>query len=97
MYGYQPDFTIPASGRSNIPTVDKCLNQLKEAWTNTEAALQQSKEEMAGNGKPLQKFKIGDKVWLDADKVQVHQAGQKLGPKQLGPYEITEKLGDRDY
>lgn len=26
MYGYQPDFTIPAGGRSNILAVDKCLD-----------------------------------------------------------------------
>lgn len=31
MYGYQPDFTIPTGGRSNISTVDKQLDQLKEA------------------------------------------------------------------
>lgn len=52
---------------------------------------------MAGDGKLPQEFKIGDKVWLNADKVQVCQASQKLGPKQLGPYEVMEKLGDRDY
>lgn len=52
---------------------------------------------MAGDGKPPQEFKVGDKVWLDADKVQVHQASRKLGPRQLGLYKITEKLGDRDY
>lgn len=97
MYGYQPDFTIPAGGRSNIPAVDKRLDQLKEARVDTEAALRRSKEEMARDGKSPREFKIGDKVWLDADKVQVHQASQKLGPKQLGPYEITEKLSNRDY
>lgn len=52
---------------------------------------------MARDSKPLREFKVGDKVWLNADKVQVYQASRKLGPKQLGPYEITEKLGDRDY
>lgn len=52
---------------------------------------------MAGDSKPPREFKIGDKVWLNADKVQVHQTSQKLGPKQLSPYEITKKLGDRDY
>lgn len=39
MYGYQPDFTIPAGGCSNIPTVDERLDRLKEAQTNTQAAL----------------------------------------------------------
>lgn len=52
---------------------------------------------MAGDGKPPWEFKVGDKVWLDADKVQVHQVSRKLGPKQLSLYKITEKLSDRDY
>lgn len=52
---------------------------------------------MARDSKSPQEFKIGDKVWLNANKVQVYQASQKLGPKQLSPYEITKKLSDRDY
>lgn len=97
MYSYQPNFTILTSGHSNIPVVDECLDRPNKAWTNAEAALWWSKEEMARDGKSLQEFKVGDKVWLDTDKVQVYQASQKLGPKQLSPYEIIEKLGDRDY
>lgn len=52
---------------------------------------------MAGDSKPPGEFKIGNKVWLDIDKVQVHQASQKLGSKQLGSYKIIEKLSNRDY
>ena len=52
---------------------------------------------MAGDGKPPREFNVGDKVWLDADKVHIHQASRKLGPRQLGPYTVIEKLGDRDY
>lgn len=62
MYGYQPDFTILASSYSNIPTVDECLDWLKEARTDAEAVLQQSKEKMARDGKLPQEFKIEDKV-----------------------------------
>lgn len=39
MYGYQSNFTIPTDGCSNIPAVNECLDQLKEACTNAEAAL----------------------------------------------------------
>ena len=97
LYGYQPDFTIPVGGRSNMPEVDKRLDQLREARKDAEAALRRSKEEMAGDAKPPREFKVGDKVWLDADKVHIHQASQKLGPRQLGPYPIIEKLSNRDY
>lgn len=37
MYGYQPNFTIFASSRSNILAVDKHLDQLKEAQMDAEA------------------------------------------------------------
>lgn len=52
---------------------------------------------MARDDKLPREFKVGDKVWLNTDKVQVHQASRKLGPKQLGLYEVIEKLGNRDY
>lgn len=52
---------------------------------------------MARDSKLLWEFKVGDKVLLDTDKVQMHQASRKLGPKQLSSYEITEKLSNRDY
>ena len=40
---------------------------------------------------------VGDKVWLQAKQIKIHQQSAKLGPKQLGPFEITEVLSDVDY
>ena len=40
---------------------------------------------------------VGDKVWLQAIQIKIHQQSVKLGPKQLGPFEITEVLSDVDY
>ena len=39
-------------------------------------------------------FNIGDKVWLQAKQIKIHQKSAKLGPKQLGPFAITEVLSD---
>lgn len=36
-------------------------------------------------------------MWLDSENVHIHQVTSKLGLKQLDPYEVLEKLGDRDY
>ena len=36
-------------------------------------------------------------VWLQSKNVKVHQQSQKLGPKQLGPFAVTEVLSDLDY
>jgi hypothetical protein len=43
------------------------------------------------------KFNIGDKVWLQAKQIKVHQQSVKLGPKQLGPFKVTEVRSDIDY
>ena len=43
------------------------------------------------------KFNVGDKVWLQAKQIKIHQQSAKLGPKQLGPFEVTEVRSDVDY
>ena len=43
------------------------------------------------------KFKVGDKVWLQAKQIKIHQQSSKLGPKQLGPFTVTKVLSDVDY
>jgi hypothetical protein len=43
------------------------------------------------------KFTVGDKVWLQAKQIKVHQQSAKLGPKQLGPFTVTEVRSDIDY
>jgi hypothetical protein len=43
------------------------------------------------------RFNIGDKVWLQAKQIKIHQQSSKLGPKQLGPFEVVEVRSDVDY
>jgi hypothetical protein len=43
------------------------------------------------------KFNVGDKVWLQAKQIKIHQQSSKLGPKQLGPFEVIEVRSDVDY
>jgi len=42
-------------------------------------------------------FNVGDKVWLQAKQIKIHQQSAKLGPKQLGPFEVIEVRSDVDY
>jgi len=46
LYGYMPDFTIPAGRPMGIPVLDKCLQHLRSLRTDTEAALRLSKQRM---------------------------------------------------
>ncbi len=99
LYGFTPDFTIPAGRPTGIPSIDKCLQKLQTLHTDAEAALHLSKQCMTDgcriNIKPT--FKVGDKVWLQARKIKIHQQSVKLGPKQLGPFPIKKIVSHVDY
>ena len=100
LYGYTPDFTIPAGRPTDIPLVDKCLQHLRTLRIDAEAALHLSKEHMKdGHPKSYEAsaLTVGNKVWLQAKQIKIHQQSAKLGPKQLGPFKITEVLSDVDY
>ena len=100
LYGYTPDFTIPAERPTGIPLIDKRLQHLRTLRIDAETALRLSKEHMK-EGRPkfygTSAFTVGNKVWLQAKQIKIHQQSAKLGPKQLGPFEITEVLSDVDY
>ena len=65
---------------------------------DAEAALRLSKKRMTTSMLPQSpRFHLGDKVWLQAKQIKIHQQSAKLGPKQLGPFEVTEVLSDVDY
>ena len=44
-----------------------------------------------------QRFKEGDKVWLDAKYYRVKVPSKKLGPKRLGPFTVVKRHGEHDY
>ena len=100
LYGYTPNFTIPAGRPTGIPLVDKRLQHPRSLRIDAEAALHLSKERMK-EGRPkfygTSALTVGDKVWLQAKQIKIHQQSAKLGPKQLGPFEITEIISDVDY
>ena len=100
LYGYTLDFTIPMGYPTSIPVLDKCLQHIQAICKDAEAALRLSKQCMQTpaeqHHKPY-KFKVGEKVWLQAKQIKIHGQSSKLGPKQLGPFTITKFLSDVDY
>ena len=42
-------------------------------------------------------FKVGDYVWLSGEDIKLKLSSEKLGDRQLGPYEILEKTGPLDW
>ena len=83
-----------------IPLVDKHLQHLHSLCIDTEAALRLTKKHMQPDKEQCHKpytFQVGDKVWLQAKQIKVHQQSVKLGPKQLGHFEITEVITEVNY
>ena len=84
LYGYTPDFTIPAERPTGIPLVDKHLQHLHTLRIDTEAALCLSKKRMKESSPKSHEasaFTVGDKVWLQATQIKIHQQSVKLGPQ----------------
>ena len=102
MYGYQPQFNIPVGQpNSGLRGVDTCLNALQDTRRDAQAALRLQKERQklaheAGK-RAAHSFDVGDYVWLSAKDIRLKVATRKLADLQLGPYRITEKVGDLDY
>ena len=61
--------------------------RLSKKWTQTQAETRHTPH----------KFKVGEKVWLQAKQIKIHQQSSKLGLKQLGPFTVTKVLSDVDY
>jgi hypothetical protein len=97
LYRYNPDFSIPI-GTSQLPTVDAHLDTLKEARAEADAALTMSRELMAWNAsqgaRRFPGWKVGDKVWLDAQNLKQGRPSQKLSDKKLGPFTIKCVITD---
>jgi len=100
-YGYTPDFTIPVGKASNMPSVNQRLDKLRQARKEAEDALKLGKEQMKEDyekeKKKAHKFEVRDLVWLDSKDIKICQPADKLGPKRLGPYPVSETVGDLDY
>jgi hypothetical protein len=100
-YGYRPNFTVPAGRAPLFLSIDQRLEHLREARKEAEAAMRLAKERLQRDNeiraRRLHNFAPGDKVWLDAKDIRVHQKSRKLGPKRLGPFTVVKKHGDLDY
>ncbi|KAF8760957.1 hypothetical protein RHS01_00083 [Rhizoctonia solani] len=96
VYGQNPVMN-PSNIPANVPEADHVADTLAQEWKEAEAALRMSKEKMIGNKGIIPEYSIGDKVWLDGKNVELRTNSNKLDPKRLGPFEITEKISSHAY
>ncbi|QRW20391.1 Retrotransposable element Tf2 protein [Rhizoctonia solani] len=87
----------PSNVPANVPEADHVADTLAREWKEAEAALRMSKERMAREKGTTPKYSIGKKVWLDGKNIELRTNSNKLDPKRLGPFEVTEKVSSHAY
>ncbi|KAF8748849.1 hypothetical protein RHS01_10553 [Rhizoctonia solani] len=96
VYGKNPVMN-PSNVPSNVPEVDWLADTLANEWKEAESALRMSKEKMVRDKGTIPKYLIGKKVWLDGKNVELRTNSNKLDPKRLGPFEVSEKISSHAY
>ncbi|QRW15579.1 Retrotransposable element Tf2 protein [Rhizoctonia solani] len=96
VYGTNPVMN-PSTVPANVPEADLVANTLAQEWQEAESALRMTKERMARPKGIILEYSIGKKVWLDGKNVGLRTNSNKLDPKRLGPFKVTEKISSHAY
>lgn len=90
--GVEPKQTYKVEAAHDFAT------RMKATWDKAQAALGVSKDTMKHftdeRRKDAPVYKVGDKVWLNSEDLDIRQPTCKLGPKFLGPFSITKIIND---
>ncbi|KAF8713103.1 hypothetical protein RHS03_00686, partial [Rhizoctonia solani] len=87
----------PSNIPANVPEANHVADTLAQEWKEAEAALRMSKERMTRDKGTIPEYSVGEKVWLDGKNVELRTNSNKLDPKQLGPFEVVEKVSSHAY
>jgi hypothetical protein len=86
---------------SDLESVNKFKDRMKEALDKAKAALTKSKDDMARyynwRCTPAPDYQPRDKVYLDASDIQTTQPSKKLSHHRLCPFKIVKKVGNGAY
>ena len=90
-----------AGKRSSVPAADQRITDMAHALSDAKAALRitksRMKEQYERGKKTAHEFNVGDFVGLSSKDIKIHQQSPKLGPRQLGPFKVLERVGELDY
>jgi len=85
-----------ADHASNIPVIELCKEQLKEARRQALEVMKQS-QELLGHKSTHRPYLKGQKVWLEGINLHTTHPTSKLCPKHYGPFRIIEAIGPTTY
>ena len=99
-YGRHPRMFPEQGVATRMADLDDWTKRRQEAQEQAKAALVLAAERMKwyyDQGHSDVKFKVGDRVWLDAKDLNLRIPSKKLASRRVGPYEVLEQLGPVTY
>ena len=75
-----------------METIEAQLDRIKEAREVATAALNHTTQ-----SPPIDQYKEGDQVWLEATHLPLNVAAPKLAPRRQGPFEIIKQVSPVAY
>ena len=96
--GYEPQALPNISNKTDLPTVEKQLNELIKARDEASAAHELARFTMKNwIQSKFTPFIIGDKVWLEARNLKRNVTNPKFTTRIEGPFKITKVLSSLSY
>ena len=96
--GYQPQALPDISNKTDLPAVEKRLDELVKARDKAQAAHELAHQLMKNRIKgKMTTFEIGDKVWLEARNLRRNMVDPKFAPKCKGPFKVKKVLSTLSY
>uniref|UniRef100_A0A0W0GCX0 Putative reverse transcriptase-rnase h-integrase n=1 Tax=Moniliophthora roreri TaxID=221103 RepID=A0A0W0GCX0_MONRR len=96
--GYHPRPLPTVIGKTNVPSVEKRLSELKRLREETSSMIELARKKvLERTNRKNDTFEKGQKVWLEGKNLDFGYPTKKLSPKREGPFEIEEVMGPVTY
>ena len=96
--GYKPQALPDITNKTDLPAIEKQLDELVKARNEASAAHELARQTMKSRiQSKFTPFIIGDKVWLEARNLKRNIINPKFAAKREGPFKITKVLSSLSY
>ena len=100
-HGYHPWKGVEGLYESYVASAEEFAKKMQQVREDATSAIKKAQERMKKyydqKRVPAPEFKVGDQVYVDGSKVQQNRPSEKLNDRRVGPYVITEKVGQSAY
>jgi hypothetical protein len=94
--GYTPTAHQPTR-MTDLPTLQKRLNNIKESRSAAQEAMIQSQERTQQGPTRFKEYQEGDQVWLEGTNLKRIEGTPKLSPRRYGPFRVAAKVSHVAY